>query len=122
MSKRAGIEFQYVDRGCYDVTGEQINQRAEMTAVICCLQQDEQPKHIATDSWYVCQGLREWLPEWKSLGWRRKVGKRHTAPIDNLDLRKTLDGLWCKAPPGHLSISWAKGHANHKARGRWHYH
>ncbi len=40
--------------------------------------------------------------------------KRRTAPIGNLDLWKALDSLWSKAPPGHLSISWVKGHANHK--------
>ena len=100
--------------GSYPVTGEQTNQRAELTAVICCLRHSSEPVHIATDSWYVCQGVRVWLAEWKSLGWRRRIGKRRTAPINNLDLWKALDSLWSKAPPGHLSISWVKGHANHR--------
>ena len=70
--------------------------------------------HIATGSWYVCQGLTELLAEWKPLGWRRRIGKRGTAPVNNLDMWKILDGLWSKAPSGHLTVSWVKGHANHK--------
>ena len=70
--------------------------------------------HIATDSWYVCQGLQQWLAEWKRLGWRRRISKRRTAKVHNLDLWKVLDRLWSKLPAGDYTISWAKGHANHR--------
>ena len=96
------------------VCGEQTNQRAELTAVIACIQHDSRRLHICTDSSYVVNGLTQWLPEWKALGWRHKVGKRRTAPVKNVDLWRRLDKLWGEAPEGHLSIQWVKGHANHK--------
>ena len=98
----------------FPVRGEQTNQRAELTAVIECIRRDERKLLVCTDSQYVSQGITEWLAEWKALGWRREIDRRRTAPIDNIDLWKALDGLWSQAPPGHLSIKWVKGHANHK--------
>ena len=62
----------------------------------------------------VCQGLQQWLAEWKKLGWRRRIGKRRTAKVNNLDLWKVLGRLWSNAPPGHFMVSWVKGHANHR--------
>eukprot|EP00660_Eupelagonema_oceanica_P019348 gene19348-biopygen8964 len=87
----------------YPVNGEQTNQRAELTAVIECIRNDNRRLRIATDSEYVMKGLTEWLPEWKALGWRRRIGKRkdRTAPVNNLDLWQELNAIWTSAAPGH---------------------
>ena len=68
---------------------------------------------------YVVKGVTDWAPKWKSMGWRRKIGKRRLGQITNLDLWQELDELWSTAPPGHLTLKWVKGHSNHKhvARG-----
>ncbi|MBI4519541.1 MAG: ribonuclease HI [Gemmatimonadetes bacterium] len=60
---------------------------------------------FTSDSQYLIRGITEWLPAWRSRGWRRKGG-----PIENLDLWQNLD----RAAHRHiLSWSWIRGHAGH---------
>ena len=48
------------------------NNRMELTAVIRALQALKRPVRgrLYTDSEYVRRGISEWLPAWKSRGWR----------------------------------------------------
>ena len=72
------------------------NNRAELLAVIRCLQQCEviDPTHTAqamikSDSNLACRTTNEWLKGWKRNNWKKPDGK----PPLNLDLLKTLDIL-----------------------------
>jgi ribonuclease HI len=60
---------------------------------------------FVSDSQYLVKGMSEWLPGWKSRGWKRKAG-----PIENLDLWKQLDRV---ASRHNLAWKWVKGHAGH---------
>jgi ribonuclease HI len=58
---------------------------------------------FSSDSQYLVKGIREWLPGWKSRGWRRKGGA-----IENLELWQELDGLLQRHD---VRPRWVKGHA-----------
>jgi ribonuclease HI len=60
-----------------------------------------------SDSKYVIEGLRQWLPAWKERGWKKADGK---AP-ENVDLWQEIDQLKISFP--HLDLKWVKGHAGH---------
>ncbi len=58
-----------------------------------------------SDSEYLVKGMREWLPGWKTRGWKRKGG-----PIENLELWQKLD----QAAAAHaIEWRWVEGHAGH---------
>ncbi|MEY2855539.1 MAG: hypothetical protein RL030_2671, partial [Pseudomonadota bacterium] len=48
------------------------NNRMELTAAIEALRSLIRPVEVDlyTDSKYVCDGFREWLPNWKRRGWK----------------------------------------------------
>src|ERR1700749_4342462 len=50
------------------------NNRMELMSVIRGLEALKRRSHVElfTDSEYVRQGLSQWMPKWKSNGWRRK--------------------------------------------------
>jgi ribonuclease HI len=56
-----------------------------------------------SDSEYLVKGMTEWVPSWRSRGWKRKGGK-----IENLELwQKVL-----QAVEGHeVAWVWVRGHA-----------
>jgi ribonuclease HI len=56
-----------------------------------------------TDSTYVQQGMRDWLPGWKAKGWRR--GKK---PLKNKELWQTLDA---EASRHRVHWHWVRGHS-----------
>jgi len=58
---------------------------------------------IYTDSKYVMDGIREWLPNWKRRGWKTAARK----PVKNKDLWQALD----EAITGHdIDWCWVRGH------------
>ena len=60
---------------------------------------------FVSDSQYLVKGMSEWLPGWKSRGWKRKKG-----PIENLGLWKELDR---QSERHQVEWSWVRGHAGH---------
>lgn len=58
---------------------------------------------FVSDSQYLVKGISEWLPGWKSRGWKRKAG-----PIENLDLWKQLDAATARHD---INWGWVRGHA-----------
>jgi len=82
------------------------NNRMELTAVIRALEALKRPvrARVYTDSQYVRRGITEWLPEWKSRGWRTVARK----PVKNQDLWERLDGL---AARHDIQWHWVPGHA-----------
>jgi len=82
------------------------NNRMELTAVIRALEALKRPVRASlyTDSEYVRRGVREWLPQWKSRGWRTAARK----PVKNKDLWERLDEL---VAAHEIEWHWVPGHA-----------
>jgi len=81
------------------------NNRMELTAAVNALAALKKPcrVRIFTDSEYLRKGITEWIPFWKTNGWKRKGGA-----LKNIDLWKTLDKLAQK----HLvEWHWVQGHS-----------
>jgi len=58
---------------------------------------------LYTDSEYLKRGITEWLPGWRSRGWRRKGGA-----LANIELWQVLDA----ALQAHqIEWRWVRGHA-----------
>lgn len=60
---------------------------------------------FVSDSQYLVKGMTEWLPGWKSRGWKRKGGA-----IQNLELWKRLDR---ESSRHQVQWEWVRGHAGH---------
>jgi ribonuclease HI len=61
---------------------------------------------LYTDSQYVRSGITEWLPAWRTRGWRTADKK----PVKNQDLWEALDALAAKH---EVKWHWVKGHSGH---------
>ena len=89
------------------------NNRMELTAAIRGLEALKRRCTVAlyTDSQYLRNGIREWLPQWKQRGWKTADKK----PVKNQDLWEALDVLVV----GHdIEWHWVKGHAGHPGNER----
>ncbi len=87
------------------------NNRMEIYGVIAGLETLKRPCRVelVTDSQYVARGLAEWMPKWKSQGWKRKEGKQ-LKPVLNEDLWRRLDEL---AALHKIKIEHVLGHNGH---------
>ena len=94
-----------------DAEEETTNNRMELTAVIRGLQQLKSTCRVElyTDSTYVGKGLSEWMPKWKSNGWRRREGKSWKS-VANEDLWRQLDEL---AAQHDVKFHHVRGHSGH---------
>ena len=84
---------------------ETTNNRMELTAAIEALNALKRGESVVlhTDSKYVMDGIRSWLPNWKKRGWKTAAKK----PVKNKDLWQALD----KATSRHdIRWVWVKGH------------
>ena len=82
------------------------NNRMELMAAIMGLNavRRAMPIDLYTDSRYVMNGVREWMPRWKANGWKTASKK----PVANQDLWQQLD----EAVSRHRILwHWVKGHA-----------
>jgi ribonuclease HI len=60
---------------------------------------------FVSDSEYLVKGMREWVPQWRARGWRRRGGQ-----IENLELWQRL----VEASADHdTTWMWVRGHAGH---------
>jgi len=87
------------------------NNRMELQAVIEGLKALKRRTRVkvVTDSSYVEQGLRQWMPRWKSNGWRRRTSGGFKS-VKNLELWQELDHLLS----GHdVELERVRGHAGH---------
>lgn len=90
---------------------ETTNNRMELTSVIRGLEALKQPCRVrlVTDSSYVSKGIEEWMPGWKSRGWKRKEGRK-LKPVKNVELWQQLDELLQKHD---VTCEWVRGHDGH---------
>jgi ribonuclease HI len=84
------------------------NNRMELMAVIQAFQILKRPCKVAvfTDSKYVCQGMTQWLADWKRRNWLTASKE----PVKNQDLWELLSSL---AEAHVVTWHWVKGHAGH---------
>lgn len=64
---------------------------------------------VFTDSVYVGKGITEWMPKWKSNGWRRKEGKSFK-PVKNLELWQALDQQLSRHQVKYTRVAGHSGH------------
>lgn len=84
------------------------NNRMEMTGAIVGLSALQEPCEVDlyTDSRYLCDGMSQWLENWKRRGWRTASRE----PVKNEDLWRQLDALGAQH---RIRWNWVKGHAGH---------
>jgi ribonuclease HI len=92
-----------------EVSGPQTNQRAELTALLHCLETEEGAIHIRTDSKYVELGVNLWRLRWRQKAWYSRTQK--ATEFDHADLWQRVDNLLEQRKPGQVRVSWVKGHA-----------
>jgi ribonuclease HI len=82
------------------------NNRMELTAAIEALNALRGCRRVGlhTDSKYLMDGIREWLPNWKRRGWTTAAKK----PVKNVDLWQALD---IATQRHEVEWVWVKGHA-----------
>jgi ribonuclease HI len=90
---------------------ETTNNRMELTAVVRGLETLKRSCRVElfTDSVYVGKGLTEWVPKWKSNGWKRREGKS-LKPVKNEDLWRRLDELASKHALKYTRVAGHSGH------------
>jgi len=88
---------------------ETTNNRMELMAVICGLEQLKMhcEVEVFSDSTYVLKGISEWLPGWKERGWRTADKK----PVKNADLWQRLEAA---AARHTITWTWVRGHNGHE--------
>ena len=92
------------------------NNRMELAGVIEGLLTLKKPCQVEliTDSQYVAKGISEWMPRWKSQGWRRKEGGQ-LKPVKNEDLWRRLDELASRHKVRVTHVLGHNGHAENEA-------
>ena len=81
------------------------NNRMELTAAIEALNALNGSRKVLlhTDSRYVMNGIRDWLPNWKKRGWKTSSKKT----VKNQDLWQALDAAVGKH---EVEWNWVRGH------------
>ncbi len=84
------------------------NNRMELMAAIMGLSALTRRSRVElwSDSKYVLDGLKEWLPGWKKKGWKTA----NKQPVKNKDLWMQLDELLTKH---QITFHWVRGHNDH---------
>jgi ribonuclease HI len=84
------------------------NNRMEMRAALEALEALESPSDVDlyTDSQYLMNGMKDWLPRWRKNGWRTADKK----PVKNADLWQALETATARHS---VRWHWVKGHAGH---------
>ena len=84
------------------------NNRMELIAAIKALEALKAPSVVTlhTDSRYVMDGLKNWLPRWKANGWKTADKK----PVKNGDLWRALEEA---ASRHEVTWHWVAGHSGH---------
>ena len=107
------MRFGSRERELFGGEAETTNNRMELRAAIEGLQALIRPCHVDlyTDSEYVRRGITEWMPKWKTNGWRT-AGRK---PVKNVDLWQMLEA----ASSTHtVQWHWVKGHSGHPENDR----
>lgn len=113
---------QWVRRDLWISEPDTTNNRMALLSAICALSALKKPCRVTftSDSQYLVRGITEWVPAWRTRGWRRKGG-----PIENLELwqelhrvtrRHTITWVWIRGHAGHPQNEYANHLATRAAR------
>ncbi len=104
------------EKEAFGADRETTNNRMELTAVVRGLEALKRACDVElfTDSVYVGKGISEWMPKWKTNGWRRREGKSWK-PVKNEDLWRKLDELLSRH---HVKYTRVAGHSGHPENDR----
>ncbi len=107
------LTFEDNERELFGGIAQTTNNRMELTAVIEALTALKRRCRIElyTDSQYVMNGIKEWLPQWKRRGWKTAANK----PVKNVDLWEKLDAL---VAAHEVHWHWVRGHNGHPGNER----
>lgn len=86
------------------------NNKMELTGaieVLTYLSGVQGPLDIYTDSTYVIQGIREWVPNWRRRGWKTATG----GDVMNRELWEELSRLTSARGPRSITWHYVRGHA-----------
>ena len=85
---------------------ETTNNRMELEAAVEALKALKRSclVDLYTDSSYLRNGITQWLPRWRSKGWKTAAGK----PVKNRDLWEALER---QSSRHQVSWHWVKGHS-----------
>jgi ribonuclease HI len=105
-----GVLLRYGDKQkeLYGGEANTTNNRMELMAAIMALEslKRECRVRLTTDSEYVKNGITQWLPNWKTRGWRTANKK----PVKNADLWQRLERA---AAQHEVQWHWVRGHSGH---------
>ena len=103
------LRFKTIEKELSGYNEDTTNNRMELTAVIEALKAIKKDCAITihTDSKYVMDGVKEWMPNWKKNNWRTTNKK---SPVKNIELWQELDVLLQKYK---IKWVWVKGHNGH---------
>ena len=104
----AVLQYQHHQKMLSGAEAYTTNNQMELTAAIQALSALRHPckVNVTTDSTYVKKGITEWLPHWKSNGWKTS----QKAHVKNRELWEQLDHAMA---PHEIEWHWVKGHAGH---------
>jgi ribonuclease HI len=102
------LKFNGTEKELYGAEADTTNNRMELMGAIMGLESLTRPCEVilTTDSQYVMNGITEWMPAWKSRGWKTAAKK----PVKNKELWQRLDEA-CK--PHKIKWEWVRGHSGH---------
>ncbi len=100
------LRFGAQEKSLYGAELETTNNRMELKAAIEALRALRRRCRVElhTDSQYLCNGVLQWMENWKQKNW---MTADHKA-VKNRDLWETLDGL---LDQHDITWHWVKGHA-----------
>ena len=108
------LRYKFTEKELSGYEAETTNNRMELTAVIEALKALKKSCNISlyTDSKYVMNGINDWLPNWKTNGWKTANKK---AAVKNVDLWQALDE---QVQKHDIRWIWVKGHNGHEENER----
>ena len=107
------LRYRGKERALQGAEARTTNNRMEMLAAISALEALKRRCDVilTTDSKYLRDGIKQWLPGWKKRGWKTVSSK----PVKNEDLWRRLDDLVSKH---NIDWRWVKGHSGHEENER----
>ena len=102
------LRYEGVEKELSGFEAETTNNRMELMAAIVALEHLKRgvTAVVHTDSRYVHDGITEWLPRWKTRGWKTADKK----PVKNVDLWRRLEAALERHD---VAWRWIRGHAGH---------
>jgi ribonuclease HI len=102
------LRYEGVEKELSGFEAETTNNRMELMAAIVALEHLKRgvTAVVHTDSRYVHDGITEWLPRWKTRGWKTADKK----PVKNVDLWRRLEAALERHD---VTWRWIRGHAGH---------